>query len=539
MRLAILLICALLAPVSAAAQEAWLQIAAERNIDRARAVAEQFSGALPGISLIELGSSWIAVAAGPLPEAQAAALLRDLRATGAIPRDSYLSDGARFGEVLWRAGTALPPPPDGSGTAQPAETQPGAAPVDAARLREAQRALAFQALYAGPLDGQVTDETRAAIARWQAAAGYGETGSLDDAQLATLLAPMQAAEAPMGFETVQDDVTGITIDIPSALVAFDRHDAPYAHYAPRAESGVSLRLISLPGEAPMLRALFEVLQADPEVPETGFRELEGDSFVVMGSDATRTAYAWAEARDGAIKGFVLFWPAGGSAGSDLTARDRAVSRLRASFIATPTRVMALPPAQAPRTEPAPEPVLWRRAGVAVSAEGAVLTAADGLDRCARITLGAGRAGRVMASDARLALLQPEEPAGAALPAMLLAAPVAPGTVVTLAGFGQGGDSVRATPVPARIEGQQGALLSLDASLLQGDGGGPVLTDTGALAGLVMPGTPPRAVATPVLREFLAQAGVLLADAAPQAAPLTALAQAQRAQLLTVAVTCWP
>ena len=68
-------------------------------------MAEQFSGALPGISLIELGSSWIAVAAGPLPEAQAAALLRDLRATGAIPRDSYLSDGARFGEVLWRAGT--------------------------------------------------------------------------------------------------------------------------------------------------------------------------------------------------------------------------------------------------------------------------------------------------------------------------------------------------------------------------------------------------------------------------------------------------
>lgn len=526
MRFAMLLICVLLTPLPGAAQEAWLQIAAERNIDRARGVAERFAGALPGISLIELGSSWIAVAAGPLPEAEAETLLRDLRATGAIPRDSYLSDGARFGEVLWRAGTPLPP----AGTAP--ETAQGT--IDAASLREAQRALAFQALYAGPLDGRLTDETRAAIARWQAAEGAPETGMLDEAQRAALLGPMQAAEAPMGFETVQDDATGITVDVPTALIAFDRHEAPYAHFAPRAGSGVALRLISLPGDASMLSALYTVLQEDPSVPGTGFRELGEDSFVLMGSDATRLAYGWAEARGGAVTGFLLLWPAG-----DLTARDRAVSRMRASFKADPTQVMALPPAAAPPTEPAPEPVLWRRASVAVSAEGAVLTVADGLESCGRITLGPGRAARVIAADGTLALLQPEEPAGAALPATLLGRPVAAGTPVTLAGFGQGGGSVRATPIPALVAGGDEGLLTLSATLLEGDAGGPVLTGAGALAGLVLPGDAPRALATPMLREFLTRAGVLLADAPAEAAELSPVAQAQRAALLTVAVSCWP
>ncbi|MEM8957266.1 MAG: serine protease [Pseudomonadota bacterium] len=536
MRFVILVLCALLAPLpgysqEAQSEEAWLQIAAERNIDRARAVAERFAGALPGLALVELGSSWIAVAAGPMPEEEAEALWRDLRAAGAIPGDSYLADGARFGAVLWRAG----PPQALGGT-------------DAAALREVQRALAFEAYYAGPLDGRLTGETRAAIARWRAATGRAGTGPLEPAEAAALLAPMQGAEAAMGFETERDAVAGITVDIPTALVAFDRHDAPYARYAPRDDSGVALRLTSLPGGAAALSALYDRLQADPEMPETGFRELQAQSFVIMGSDAERRAYGWAEARDGAVKGFLLTWPATDVPGFDLEARDRAVSRLRASFRPEPGRVMALPPNwDLPPGQSGSEaaPVLWRRAGVAVSADGAVLTLAEGLESCAAITLGA-REGRVMTSDGQLALLQPESPAGAALPATLLELAPAPGTPVTLAGFGQdlGGGSLRATPIPARILQQEGGELTLDASLSEGDDGGPVLTETGALAGLVLPGATaaaaaPRALATPALRAFLQDAGVLLADAAPDARPLTPLAQAQRAQLLTVAVTCRP
>ena len=538
MRLAILAICALLAPLPGPAQEApsqqaWLQIAAERNEARARAVAERFAGALPGLALIELGSTWIAVAAGPLPKADAEALWRDLRAAGAIPQDSYLSDGARFGEVIWQAGTPLPVP----GTAE-------AGALDAARLREAQRALAFDARYAGPLDGRMTAETRAAIAGWQADEGYAQTGILDAAALDRLLGPMRAAEAAMGFERIEDGVTGIAVDIPAALVAFDRYEAPYAHFAPQGESGVALRLISMPGDAGMLDTLYAALQEDPEVPGTGFRELGAESFVLTGTNDQRRAYGWAEARDGAVKGFLLLWPGGDAAGLDLTARDRAVSRMRAGFAAEPTQVMALPPATIPLAAPAPEPAAWRRAGVAVSADGAVLSLAEGLEACGRITLGTGRAARLVESDGTLALLQPAEPAGAALPATLLDRPVAAGTAVTLAGFGQGSDqgggSVRATPVPALVSGSDGAMLALSADLLlEGDAGGPVLTDRGALAGLVLPGAPPRALPAPALRAFLADAGVLLADAAPEAPLLSPVVQAQRAAMLTVAVTCWP
>lgn len=513
----------LVAPIPGLADEVWLQLAADRDRARAEATAQQLASVLPGLSLRRLGQSWLVVTYGPLQADEGRRLRAELLAQGEIPADSYLSDGTGYGDVLWQAGEVA------TRSSAADETRP-----NASAFAEVQRALALRGAYAGPLDGQAGPRTQHAIARWQSAQGFVPTGSLTEVQRTELLAPLQEAEATMGFAAYENAEAGIAVDLPFALVEENGRDAPFLYFTAKAESGVSLRLISLIGDPAELRALYRLLELDPVMPQTGYRSLEPQEFVLMGSDAKRTSYAWAEAKDGTIKGFLLVWPSG-----DLARRDIALSRLRSSFAPQPVgHALSLPetPPMTPTALKSEHP-LWTQTGLWLR-RNLLLTASERLAMCDRLEID-GDTGTIKAQRDSLALIEIEgAPLGS--PSMRLSSvPLVDGNAVTLAGYGGHSGSL-ATPLPGTINTPSDSeRLTISADLLPGDTGAPIFLDNGEVAGMVLNAETGEAASAAAIASFLTTSHTEIEMSSEALPDINAVAVSKTAERLTRPITCWP
>ncbi len=592
---------ALLAAAPLRAQQAvWVQIAARNDLAEAQAFVRQHLGRLRPLNGFALPNGWYAVALGPFGPAEAREVLQQLRATRQIPSDSYITDGRRFKARFWPPAEALAPA--GAGTAEgapPRQSRPqaeaaasagaagaaaGPSPAASARpladeppplaadetLQEArasersldrrqrellQRALQWEGHYDAAIDGAFGPATRHAMAAWQRAEGVEATGVLTTAQRRKLVSRYEAALASLGLERLRDDRAGIEIELPLALVAFDRHEPPLALWQERNGSGVRVMLISQAGDALALRGLYDILQGLEIMPPEGARSLSPRSFTLSGQDERLASHAFARLAGGEIKGFVLVWPSG-----DENRRRLALEAMRRSFTPLPGTVLPAPEALADPQEFAHlsglairRPALVR-SGVRVSREGAVLTAAAGIENCARITLDDTTAAVLEATDPQsgLALLRPERPQAAPGVAQLSGTPPRPGAEIAVAGFSFGGILGAPTLTFGRLRDPRGPdgepfldLLSLKAA--GPDIGGPVLDATGSLVGLLLPppadsrrllppAVHPAADSEAILR-FLdsRKIGAVRADPGPEMAPEDLAAAAAD---MTALIGCW-
>ena len=95
----------LMAVSHASAQEAaWLQIEAQPTLNEAQFRAQAYASSMPEVNGFALSSGWYAIALGPYSEERAQELRREYLRTGRIPRDSYVSDGAGYGQQFWPVG---------------------------------------------------------------------------------------------------------------------------------------------------------------------------------------------------------------------------------------------------------------------------------------------------------------------------------------------------------------------------------------------------------------------------------------------------
>ena len=60
--------------------------------------------------------------------------------------------------------------------------------------------------------------------------------------------------------------------MPTAAVAFDKYESPFAHYGSTNEIGAQLYLISQPGDQSTLFGLYDIMQTLEIVPLDGPRE---------------------------------------------------------------------------------------------------------------------------------------------------------------------------------------------------------------------------------------------------------------------------
>ena len=571
-------------------EQAWIQIESYPSEATARARAEAYAAEFPDVTVFK-GRSWHAIVLGPYSPEAAAGRLAELRRSGQVPGDAFVTDGGGFTGVLEDLAVAEAVEREPIATEAPVAETVAPAAVEAetmapesiepaplviepdetlreARASEAelsrdermtlQEALKWYGFYASGIDGAFGQGTRASMSAWQEANGFEPTGVLTTRQRATLVTNHAADLAEFGFESVTEAEAGIEITLPLSLVAFDHYEPPFVHFAEKDGSGLRVLLISEPGGPEALAGLYDILQTLEAVPETGERSLGDTSFTIQAASSKLESLAFAETRDGMVKGYLAVWnPA------DAARMERILPVLRSSFRAVGGK--ALDPGLVPMEEAALSGMLsgleLRKparvaSGVFVDEIGHVATALANVAGCAKVTIGAETAADVAAEDAAtgLALLTPKATLAPRAVAQLATASPRSGAEISVAGFSYGERLPAAVLTFGTFEAAEGIMgepgqARLLAPVMAGDMGGPVLDSAGGVLGVLIP-VPADAgrqlpegmalAADAASLGALVQGAGLVMTAGPAASGTPATPDALNAAALgmTVQVSCW-
>ena len=559
---------------AALAQQAWVQVEAQPGVQRAQESASGYARRLQNVNGFRLGATnWYAIALGPFEPGEADLVRRRLRQTGQIPGDAFVTDGTSFRSRFWPIGggaitPVTPDPPAETALAPeaptpvpldetPQEARQSEALLTAQERRQLQTALEWAGFYRASIDGAFGRGTRAAMADWQEANGAARTGILTTAQRAALLRDYNSILDGLGLERVREDVAGIEIVMPTALVGFDEYEPPFAHYGPnRADDLHKVLLISQRGNQATLFGLYDIMQTLEIVPENGARERGETAFTLTGEGRRFISHTEASLENGQVKGFTLIWPVG-----DEERRLRLLQEMRASFTRLPGIVMddlVGEPDEDQRIDLLAGLQIRRPerqvSGFFVDPQGAVLTTADAVGQCGRITLNENvEAELAQVDDASgLALLRPKDALAPRAFARFQSQVPRLKSDVVLAGYsfeGALGAPSLTYGSLADLRGLNGeeAIKRFDLAAQPGDAGGPVFDLGGAVLGMliprdvkdgrVLPDAATFAVDVEVIAEFLNDAGLVPA-AEDKAGRLPVTELTRRAKDMTVLVGCW-
>lgn len=560
----------------ATAQEAqvWVQVEAQPNLATAQERIRDYSVAVEDVNGFAMGGGWYAIALGPYSRTDAEQVLQVLRAEGKIPRDSYIAFSRAYGQQFWPVGGAVVANVEPNVTSEPAtpaaesvatsvvqepdetkaEARRSEAQLSREERKELQRMLQWAGYYNSAIDGAFGRGTRGSMSAWQADNGFDQTGILTTRQRAALLRQYNAILDGLELQLVSDTTAGIEMRLPLGAVQFAKYEAPYAQFnASGFVNGARVLLISQPGDQKTLFGLYDIMQTLEIVPLEGDRERRKDSFVLIGENASIVSHTQVALKDGEIKGFTLIWPAG-----DEERRTRLLGLMQESF----ARLDGVMSPAAGNNEAQRIDLLsglqirkprMSRSGFFVDGNGTVVTTAQAVDGCTRITLEDGIAAEVIGVDAALGLaaLKPAQSLAPAQVAELQRATPRLQSDVAVAGYSYGG--VLGAPTLtfgklADVAGLAGEeeLARLALAALPGDTGGPVFDAGGAVMGMLLPraeggkqlpGDVSFALDAAAIEGFLGSVGVsptstdLLASMAPE--DLTT-----KAAGLTVLVNCW-
>jgi peptidoglycan hydrolase-like protein with peptidoglycan-binding domain len=559
------------AQTASAQEQVYIQIEAQPSLSVTEDRLQDYAAVLSDVNGFDLGRGWFGIALGPYARQDASTLLRTLRSRRLIPSDSYLEEPGRYGQRIWPigAGPALVAPlviqPETAQTlqpapeAEPADETPRQARASEAALtrderREIQIALQWAGVYNAGIDGAFGRGTRAAMRAWQSNNGFEDTGILTTAQRAELFRQYNAVLDGMALQNIQEIQAGISIDLPLGAVQFDRYDSPFAHFEPTgAVENARVLLISQPGDSDRLAGLYEIMQTLEIVPLEGDRSRNNTSFVLTGRNNQIVSHTEARLEGGNIKGFTLVWPAG-----DEDRRTRILAAMQNSF--APLNGVLDPATIADDTQSVDlvaglqirKPKLTA-SGFFVDRQGRVVTTNDAIGNCSRITLNGTYDAEVLATDAGtgVAVLQATQPLAPTTVAQFSTSAPRLQSEIAVSGYSFGGVLPSATMTFGRLSDLRGlngedTLTRLAINTLDGDAGGPVLDDTGAVLGMLMPrdaggrqlpAEVSFATKGDALRAVLQQAGVTV-QASGALSRLDPVDLTQKGTAMTVLVSCW-
>ncbi|MEO0484589.1 MAG: serine protease [Pseudomonadota bacterium] len=573
---------------AAAQDNTWIQVEAQPSLRQALERVQVYSQRLPNVAAFQVSSRWYGIAIGPYEEIEAEEQLDVLERRREVPFDAFLVDGSAFLRQVWPlanqaaaqvttetptdtlsedlAETTTETPAPAAAAAEPtAPAVPDETPAQA-RASEAQltrdekrllqTALQAEGFYTSTIDGLFGRGTRASMSAWQAANGFEATGVMTTAQRAALIADYNAILDGLGMARAEDLEAGIAMQLPLAELAFKTYEPPFAHYASAGDLGVRLSLISQDGNRTRFRVLYDLMQTLDDVPTNGPRSIGRDRFTITGIDATRHTTVEVRYDSGVMKGFMLVWPAG-----DEERLTRVLAEMRASFRALPG---VLDPNAYPPTEDQRPDLLSgldiRKAertatGLFVDTRGVVLTAAQSVAGCERVSLAGATDATVIFSDAALGLaaLMPQDDLAPIATAGFQTRVPRLGDDVAVAGFSFGGTLGAPTLTLGTLTGMQGLdgeapVKRLDLKAEPGDVGGPVFDRSGAVLGVLLPAPsqeaqvlPPfvrYAVDTDGIRARLADAGLTIREVRGGGGVLDPVELSELAADMTVLVECW-
>ena len=572
----------------AAAQTVFVQIEAHSNLPDAQESARQYATRVPDVNGFRFTTGWYVIALGPYDLNTAVAQINQLKAQRAIPGDSYLVDRNAYSNQFYPIGAnALTAPaqtaPSGPSnteetttaantetstttetvtapTEEPEETRREALRSESQLTRQQkfnlQIALQWFGFYNGAIDAAFGPGTRNSMAAWQQSEGIEPTGVLTTRQRAKLTGDYEAVLASLDLRVLVDSRAGIELEMPQAMVAFDRYDPPFGHYEAINDSGVKVLLISQTGDENTLLGLYDIMQTLKIVPLEGERKRSSNRFTLTGQNSEITSYTHAMLDGSEIKGFTLIWPTG-----DDKRREVTLKAMRDSF--KPIRGTVLPNTIGDGTLEQSLDLISgleirrptaSRSGFYIDTNGTVLTSADTVQSCARITLDEIYDATIVAQDDALglAILKPSEALAPIDFARFLPGVPRLQSEVAVAGYsfeGMLGSPTLTFGTLADVKGLAGEQtlkrLALNAS--SGDAGGPVFDTSGSVMGMLLPNKTQNGKQLPedvnfatdalAIAEFLSNNGFAPA-ASDSSSDMSAEEMTRQANNLTVLVSCW-
>lgn len=584
-----------LSPVTAIAQNTvWVQVEAQPTLSTAQARARVYAGQLENVNGYFLGGRWYGVVLGPYTPNDAEALLAALRRSGQIPNDSYIVDGSRFRQQFYPVGvgaqTAAQPLPATIASAPlvdevvaapeveapviappiieapvvdpvqaPDETakeaQASEALLDRAQRMDLQVALQWAGFYTSAIDGAYGRGTRASMRAWQEANNHEPTGILTTRQRAALLTAYNAVLEGMDLQVVGDDASGIEIMIPTGVVSFSEYEPPFVRFDAKGEIDAKVLLISQEGDQNRLYGLYEILQTLAIVPTEGARSRDKSSFELEGIGDGIHSYTYAKLDDGNIKGFSLIWPEG-----DDERRRRILGEMKASFV---TLEGVLDPSLATPSEDQAIDLIgglavrkpqMSRSGFYIDDQGSVLTTMQAVQSCESITIDGEHDMSIVHSDEALgiAVLRPQDKLAPQNVALFQTGVPRLQAEVAVAGYPYGGVLVTPSLTFGRLADLRGLngeenVKRLSLTAQEGDAGGPVFDNGGAVLGMLLPRASTNGQVLPPEVSFALDADQILTSL--QAAGISVLTTdtmafmppetlTLRAAENTVLVSCW-
>ncbi|MBE1282959.1 MAG: peptidoglycan-binding protein [Rhodobacteraceae bacterium] len=546
----------------------WIQIEAHPSLREAQDRAQIYSNALADVNGFSLGGSWYGILLGPYTREDAERVLQVYRSERQIPRDAFIARSSNLRQQFWPVGAnvlnrgavtapaptaqtdvAVPEPADET----PAQARRSERALTADERKDLQIALQAAGFYTAAIDGSFGRGTRASMSTWQGANGFEQTGILTTAQRKILMDQYNAPLISVGMQLVTDPQAGIRMQMPVGEVAFSHYEPPFAHYKSNGSLGVRTLLISQPGDQATLFGLYDILQTLEIVPLVGDRERKSDRFTIEGRGDGIVSYTEASLKNGEIKGFTLIWPAG-----DEARRARVLAAMKSSFTRTDG---VLDPAAGADAEQRIDLVSGlqirkprlSRSGFFVDSRGAVVTTAEAVRSCTRITLNNDFQAELAAEDSAsgLAVLRPVQPLAPIEIAGLRTSSPRLQSEIAVAGYSYEGVLGAPTLTFGRLEdlrglGGEAGVARLALAAQPGDAGGPVLDASGAVLGVLAPAKEgaqqlPQGVSFAAdaesLRSLLEQAGVRAQDQLDGNA-LSPDAMTRLATGMTVLVSCW-
>lgn len=454
--------------------------------------------------------------------------------------------------------TELAPAADPVPEAEPEETRDEALAsenaLDRDQKRDLQVALQWAGFYNSAIDGLFGGGTRGSMSAWQESKGYEPTGILTTRQRAELLNDYNAVLDGMDLALVRDASSGIEMLLPTGVVEFTEYEPPFVKFDAK-DPALDARVyfISQPGDEDRFFGLYEILQTLEVVPEEGERSRSSTQFEIDAMNNSVHTYVYATRADGAIKGWMMIWPAG-----DEERRSRVLAEMKPSF----TRLNGvLDPAIAPPGEDQAVNLIaglevrqpqFSHSGFYIDNAGSVLTSSDILTECSEVTIDGDFPARVIHADADLgiAVLGTEGVAPVRIAEFQTSVPRLRDEV-SVAGYPFGGLLGAPAMTFGTLEDLRGLSGEEDIKRLAlaagtGDAGGPVFDSSGAVLGVLLP-DPTTGPVLPDGVSFAADSDAVIASlqsAGLSVATTTARGPISRELLtrhaaeMTVLVSCW-
>lgn len=565
---------------------AWVQIEAQPSLTITQRRAQAYGADMQDVNGFSLGGGWYAVALGPYTRADAETVLNVYRNEGLIPRDSFLTDSTSFQSQFWPVGANLlalplvtqPQLGDGATTAStttavvtpdpepefvdetPREARASEAKLTKAERQQLQSWLKWAGYYNSAIDGAFGRGTRGSMGAWQADNAYEATGILTTMQRDRLREQYFAVLQGMDLRLFSGFDAGIEMQLPMGVIKQATTEFPFVQFDALGAVPAQVLLISQAGDQNTLFGLYDIMQTLEIVPLEGARTRKDKSFVLTGKNNKIVSHTQVSLKDGQIKGFTLVWPIG-----DEERRTRILGEMQASF----TRIDGvLDPAAGSNAAQSIDLLAgleirkpkMSRSGFFVDASGVVVTTAEAVRSCTRVTLeGDYQAVVVAIDDARgIAVLRPVKKLSPMRVAKLRGGDARLQSDVAVAGYSYEG--VLGAPTMtfgtlADIKGLRGEpeLKRLAMNALPGDAGGPVLDSQGAVMGMLLPKDPQGAQSLPkdvsfalgadVIAALLVENGVTatVVEAGPEAGTESSEAPEDLTRFgrdMTVLVSCW-